>query len=192
MAKDAIGRQMAAAYVIEIDSGKVRKDMERLDKVIRSLRAGQYTSATSNTVATSLGGKDLFVTRYDEIEGRVVSIAEKAMIAGMDFGKDLQAQALQQAVTRTGLSGKPSGRNGPGRDVNGDMIEALTRGVEILQTGVRTIITGFHGWKTEGRRYFAYQEKGTKDGHVPAANSLGIAIIPVREYLRREIQKVKK
>ena len=208
---DDFSTEMAAAYVIEIEPGKVRKDMERLDNVIRSLRAGRYSQVASNTVAASLGGTDLFVTRYDEIEGRVVSIAEKAMIAGMDFGKDLQAQALQRAVTAKGLSGKPGGRNGPGRDVDGDMIDAITRGVEILQvSGGHTAITGFHGWKTEGRRYFTYQEKGTagrnavsakaqRKGHkqsgnggVPAANSLGVAIIPVREYLRREIQKVKK
>lgn len=191
----SIGRQMAASYVVEITGvERTHRELERLDGAIKSLRSGQYSPVTSVTVASSLGGKDLLVSRLDALEGRVQTATQKAMIEAMDKGKDIQADALRAATTAYGLSGRgknPGGRNGPGRDDTGNMIKAIKRSVEVLKTASITVITGFHGWSTEGRGYITAQEKGGANG-IPAANSLGHAIVPVREFLKKELKGLKR
>jgi len=211
---------MSASYSVEITGiERTRAEIAKLDSVIRELRKGTYSPSTSVTVASSLGGKDLLVHKIDALEGRVQTAVQKTMLHGVDEGKRIQVETLRGATTRTGLSGQShvGGRNGAGRDDSGALIKAISRNVEVFKSRSVTVVTGFHGWGTEARgsggdvRYAKFQEKGTLNhrssaqkrraksklrkvasGGVPAANSLGTAIIPVREYLKRELGKLKK
>src|SRR5690606_4563202 len=66
------------------------------------------------------------------------------------------------AVTAKGLSGEPAGRKSAGREVTGEMIRAIATNVETYKDGGSTQGTGWHGWPTEGRNHFEYQERGTR------------------------------
>lgn len=211
MAEGVIGNEMVATYTVSIEGiERTRSELARLTGAIKELRVGNYSPTASATALASSGSSDIFVSKMDSLEGRVQTAAQKIMLRAMDLGKETQAQVLRAETTAKGLSGKPAGRNSAGRDVTGTMIDALTRNVEVFKTTDRTLITGFHGWGTQGRQYFSYQEKGTlgrraslkraagaRKRHssasgVPAANSLGQTILPVREYLKRELAGLKK
>jgi hypothetical protein len=162
------------------------------------------------------GEKDIFVASIDNLEGRVQTAAASAMASGMAKGKEVQAATLRAAETAKGLSGRPKGRKGPGREVTGTMISEIVTNVETQKVTSVTNIVGFHGWARHREDYIKFQEIGTKgrksgqlyDAHkrkvakrrlgakggrgVPAANSLGAAIIVVREYLKAELGKLKK
>jgi hypothetical protein len=214
MAAGDLSTELVASYNVEITGiDRTRKEMAQLDGLIRQLRSGSY-GPISVTVASQLGGGDVFVSKFDELTGRVQTKATRAMIEAMDFGKATQQAALRAATTPTGLSGKShvGGRRGPGRDDSGAMIDAIQRNVETFKTASTTLITGWHGWGASRDGRFEYQEKGTngrreigsksakakrakaskQKGHpgVPAANSLGQAIIPTRETLRRKLEAI--
>ena len=226
MAGDSLGGQMAASYTVNITGiERTRNEVRKLDGAIRAVRQGSYSPHANMTVATSLGGSDIFVTKLDAMEGRIQTAVEKAMIAGMDLGKETQIETLQAAVTAYGSKRMARGRgHGPGRDDSGEMIKAIKRSVEVFKSAGMTVFTGWHGWglDEDGKRikYYGYQEKGTGLGNrikkarretiktltrahrgqdggnwntgVPAANSLGAAIVIVREQLKRELGKLKK
>jgi hypothetical protein len=204
-------QEMVASYEVTITGIKrTRSELAKLSAAISSLRAGSYGMNGGHvTGAGNFGGGDIFVTKMDDLEGRIQTVASKAMLAGMDFGKNVQIVTLRAAVTATGAA---RGGN-PGRDKTGAMIGAIKRNVEMSSTiGDRTI-TGWHGW-AEGRDdYFSFQEQGTKKsggglakgsiprkrqgtkgggGGVPAANSLGAAIVPTREKLKADLKAMKK
>ncbi len=124
-----------------------------------------------------------------------------------DYGKSRMARS----------KGKSAGRND-----EGDLIKALRNNVESFKEATRSTVIGWHGWPRAGRdSYISYQERGTrqrksaqlpgsvtrkpaKGGErvpgkrkakglgVPAVNSLGAAIIIVREELKRELGKLKR
>lgn len=200
--EERLGQRMAAAYTVSIDGvERTRSELAKLDGAIKQLRQAQYTPVTSATVAASLGGKDLFVTKIDALEGRVQTAAEKAMAAGMAKARRLQTVQLNAAVTPTGLSGRPKGRKSAGRNVTSHMINSIGTNVETLKAGGHTQITGWHGWGTEVRSadespYITVQEKGNREGDgdrapIEAANSLGHAIPVVREFLKTELGKLR-
>lgn len=192
---EGIRKELAAAYTVSIDGvQRTRNDMAALDQAIKSLRTANYAPNTSTTVAASLGGKDLFVTKLDAMEGHIVGAVTQIMDEGMKHGKEYQVFALEAATTPTGRSGRgrnPGGRRGPGRDDTGEMIDSIDTNVEVLTRPGGRQITGWHGWGVENRlRRVRYQEKGTPT--IQAANSLGHAIIPVREFLKRKLGELKK
>ena len=212
----ALDEEMVASYSIEIDGvQRTRSELAKLDSAIALLRAGQYSETSSVTAASNFAGSDIFVSRIDVLEGRVQTAANKAMLSGMDFGKNIQAATLRAATTATGASGAShiGGRTGgAGREDSGKMIKAIRRNVEVFKTTGTTFITGWHGWRESREAYFVYQESGTfgrgggttsglrrarrggrskNNSGVPAANSLGAAIIPVREFLKRELGYLK-
>lgn len=230
VSEEGFGPQMAASYALTISGiQRTKAEMKRLDGAIQALRKTNYSTtstgvATPMTVASQLKGSDIFVTKVDELEGRVQAAAERAMQRAMTEGKRRQVDALRAAVTKTGLSGRPKGRRGPGRDVTGTMIGAIASNVEVFKTASETHVTGWHGWPADDREsYFEYQEKGTGLGGrsskarvatirnltrahrasqvgkkagswhtgVPAANSLGHAILVAREVLRRELKGLR-
>lgn len=162
------------------------------------------------------GSKDIFSAQVDMLEGRIQTAAVAAVGKAVTKGKVVQAQALRAAETAKGRSGQPEGRKGTGRNVTGTMIKAISTNVEVSKTTATTTILGWHGWQRDRADYFEYQEQGTKgrpsgqapDSYnrlvkrrrkravagrgVPAANSLGAAIIIVREYLKTELARMKK
>lgn len=197
-----IGREMAASYTVEITGiERTKREMAALDSAIASLRKTQYSPVTSVTVASSLGTKDLFVTKIDALEGRVQGSVQKSMASAMALGRRVQTAALRAAVTETGASGAShvGGRNGPGRDDSGAMIAQIGTNVETMKTPSTTRITGWHGWGTEARGGKSpkntYQEKGTRGRRgrrgVPAANSLGQSIPTVRNYIQTNLGKLR-
>jgi hypothetical protein len=167
-----------------------------------------------------LGGrKDIFAASVDQLEGRVQSGVQKALASGMAYGRKAQIAALRAAETKTGKSGKPAGRKSAGREVTGALINAIATNVETEKTKAVTKMVGWHGWPggpNNREKYFAAQERGSKgrpSGQqpgslrrkvkkrdpeaapgrgVPAANSLGAAIVLVREQLKRELGKLKR
>lgn len=217
MAEESLHKEMTAVYSVNITGiQRTRSEMAKLDSVIRSLRSTQYGSAPVTTSAQASG--DFAVALIDELEGRVQTKVQHDVLDSMRFGADLQAAALQAAITTTGTN-RGHG-NGPGRDDTGHMIEELTFNVEVLKTADETRVTGFHGWKEGHEKYIDYQEQGTKGkgglakftartfgsvyrksdrgrspnphgGGVPAANSLGAAIVPVREALKTLIGRLR-
>lgn len=162
-----------------------------------------------------LGGKnDIFAAKVDMLEGNVQTVASRAMASAMAKGKQVQTATLRAATTEKGASGKPNGRKSAGREVTGTMIRAIATNVETQRTAAVTSIVGWHGWRRHRTEYMEYQEQGTKgrksgqksgsvnrkvkkkrDGvagrGVPAANSLGASIVIVREYLKRELEKIR-
>ena len=213
----SLGEEMVASYEVDIQGmSKTHSDMGRLDESIRLLRAAKYSDTTNVTGAGNFAGSDIFTSYIDGLEGRVKTVASKSMLAGMNFGKDIQAATLRAATTATGeagLSHSPEGRTGgAGREDTGNLIKQISRNVEIVTSGKDSTITGWHGWKEGREDYFQYQESGsfgrgggTTSGvrrkrrgsrsknasGVPAANSLGAAIVPVREFLIRELGYLK-
>lgn len=161
------------------------------------------------------GKEDIFVAKVDALEGNVQTVAEKALAAGMAKGRKIQTAALLAAVTKQGLSGKPAKRQSAGRKVTGHMINSIATNVEVQKTKTVTTMLGWHGWARGREKYIGYQENGTKgrkSGQQPdalsrkvkkrrpdaasgrgiqAANSLGAAIIVVREQVKRELGKIK-
>lgn len=213
---ESLDEELTVAYSVAITGVKRTRDqMARLDGVIRSLRATQYGSAPVSNLANR--SSDIAVALVDELVGQVQTKAQKDMLDSMRFGKDLQAAALQAAVTPTGEKRKHG--NGPGRDDTGEMIDALASNVEVLKTADTTYINGWHGWKADAKgTHIDFQERGTRGrgglgratsravgvvfrkandvgkrsrSGVPAANSLGIAIVPVREALKTLIARLR-
>ena len=187
-----LNKQMAAVYTVSITGiSRTKRELERLDNAIHSLRTAKYSS-TSTTVAASLGLKDLFVTKLDDLEGRIQGGVVSAMDAAVKQGKDYQTFTLVKAETPTGRSGRgrnPGGRRGPGRDDTGTLIDSLDTNVETFKSGDATQVTGWHGWPLDDRvNYARFQEKSKKYG----VNSLGHAIIPVREFLKKKLKELKK
>lgn len=170
---------MVASYGVEITGiARTRKELAKLDGVIKSLRAGSYAPGASVTVAAGVGSTDIFVAKMDELEGRVQTGAQNAMLTSMDLGKRTQAESLRAATTKTGASGRShvGGRKGPGREDSGSMIQQLARNVEVFKSTAATLITGWHGWRTDRTGHIAYQERGTKgrgarNDHGPDANA---------------------
>lgn len=212
-----LDEELTVVYQVAITGVKRTSDaIARLDKVIRSIRTTQYGSAPVSSSGAA-GGADVMLAMVEHIEGSVQEKAIKAMRSSMDFGKDLQAAALQHATTPTGYARKHG--NGPGRDDTGAMIEALIANVEIQKYEAVTFITGYHGWAENARgTVIDFQERGTRErgglgkatsrtvgsiyrkpnvsknpsrSGIPAANSLGTAIIPVREALKALIARIK-
>jgi len=195
MAEKTLKREMAAVYTVSIQGFKRTEDqLARLKDAIKRLRATDYTTLTSTTIAAQLGSSDIFVTKMDDLEGRVQGATVRAMDYAMKRGKEYQTYALVNAVTPTGLSGygkNPAGRRGPGRDDTGTMIDAIRTNVEVARLADGDQITGWHGWSIEEREnYFRRQEQGTR--HITPANSLGVAIVPTTEDLKRELGKMKR
>lgn len=229
---DSLGEELTATYEVTITGfERTRSEMAKLDGVIAQLRAGNFRGAGNAGTATINGrrGGDngIFAASVDQLEGRVQTAAARAMVRGMDLGREIQKRTLENATTPTGESGKShgGGRKGAGRNDSGAMIARLKRNVESARTPGITILTGYHGW-ADGGTYDDYQENGTKgrgggkaaeqrkagkvyrapnkargrvagqkrsSGRgVPAANSLGAAIVPVREFLKSELGKMKK
>jgi len=168
----------------------------------------------TNRSAKMLNGKDdIFVASIVQLEGRIQTRVSDAMAHAMAVGKRVQAATLRAAETETGLKG--GSRNGPGRDKTGEMIKELATNVETQKVAAVTTIVGWHGWGRDRADYFLYQEKGTKGRKsgqqpgslnrkvkarrkgaaagrgVPAANSLGAAIIITREELKRGLAGLK-
>ena len=226
---DVLGGQMVAAYTVRIDGvQRTRAELAKLDNVISRIRKASYSeNVPTVTVASQLGGGDILVSKIDELEGRVQTVARDAMAESMAFGKATQRAALEAAVTPTGLAGRShhgSRKGGPGRTDSNAMVNDLKTNVETIHLGSSTQITGWHGWGAGGsggegqqaprRRYYIYQEKGTRthsriararkkaidriargrsnNSGVPAANSLGIAIPATREHLKRSLQRIKR
>lgn len=214
----SLEEEMVASYSIEIDGvQRTRFEMAKLDAAIASLRAGKYSETSSVTAASNFAGSDIFVSRIDRLEGRIQTAAGKAMLAGMDFGKQVQAATLRAATTQTGASGashdpKKGRTGGAGREDSGTLIKQIKRNVEVFKSTSTTFITGWHGWREGREDYFKYQESGSfgsgggttsgvrrkrrgsrskGNSGVPAANSLGAAIVPVREFLKRELGYLK-
>lgn len=199
---------------------RTRYEMTLLTNAIKSLRATKYSSDSTVIRSANLGSTDIFTSAVADLEGRVQTKASQAMLHGMNLGKQLQIGALRSAETKKGRSGHPKGRNGAGRDVTGRMIKEIIRNVEVSKTRSQTLIVGYHGWKQDRESYISYQEQGThgRGGDreansgvnrrkntrkkyapgqrratgrgVPAANSLGQAIVPVREFLKTEIGRI--
>lgn len=164
------------------------------------------------------GREDIFVASIDAMEGAVRGGVRDALLSGMAEGRRAQTAALRKATTKTGLSGKShvGGRNGPGRDDSGDMIAQIATNVEVQDAMGGTNFVGWHGWRRGRSAKIEAQEKGTlgrKSGAlagslarkksarhdrkhhstgVPAANSLGAAIIVVREKLKTSLGALKK
>lgn len=216
--------ELVALYGVSITGVKrTRDEMAKLDNAIKLLRSTKYmeTSTASearfgSTSKLLRGKEDIFVASVDDLEGRVQTVAASAMAAGVARGKEIQAATLRAAETKKGLSGRPKGRKGTGREVTGSMISEISTNVETQKTTAVTNIVGWHGWRRYRKDYVGFQEKGTKgrasgeqfgslkrkvkkrrDGSapgrgVPAANSLGAAIIVVREYLKAELGRLKK
>lgn len=193
---DTIRREMAASYSVAVTGiERTKREVARLDGAIKSLRLATYATTssgtpTSMTVASQLGGKDILVTKIDDLEGRVQSKAEKIMASEMAHGRRLQAQALNEAETPYGKKRFARGQGkSAGRNDTGHMINSIKTNVETIKTADTTIITGWHGWSADDRdRYFELQEKG---GRMAPANSLGIAIFTVREQLKRDLGELR-
>jgi len=223
---EQLDEEMVATYGVTITGvERTRAEMAKLDGAIRSLRKAEYSPGATVSQArfgTSrsdrlLGGReDIFVAKVDMLEGRVQTGVQEAMATGVAQGKKVQAAALRAAETRTGRSGKPKGRKGPGREVTGKLIGDIATNVETQKVTAVTTVVGWHGWRRYRPDYYEYQERGTRGrasgqlsgslkrrvkrrragaargAGVPAANSLGAAIIVVREQLKRELGRLKR
>jgi hypothetical protein len=226
--KSILSREMVASYEVMITGiQRTKRELAKLDGAISRLRKANYNPGGASPSERTLtgGGRsgDIFESIMDDLEGRVQAAARDAMAAAMALGKRTQAEVLRAEVTRKGLSGKPKGRRGPGREVTGAMIDSVKTNVEIQKFNNATQIIGWHGWSDDNRGgggrsrgYFEFQEKGTRGrgagspsataiplrgtrgrkragsgSGVPAANSLGQSIIPVREFLKAELGKLK-
>jgi len=178
---------------------------------------GKAISVAETSFGTSrsskLGKDDIFVAKIDLLEGRIQTVTQEALSSGMALGKRAQKATLEAAVTETGLQ-RPG--RGPGRNKTGGLISRLATNVETQKSAKSTFMVGWHGWPKIGReRYDPFQElgtkgrksgqqtgsvrrkvkarrKGAKGRGVPAANSLGAAIILVREHLKRELKGLKR
>lgn len=161
---EALNEEMVASYSVAITGiERTRAELKRLDGAIALLRKTNYSPAVPTvTVAGNLGGRDIFSSKVDDLEGRVQAGAQRAMASSMALGRRTQTEALRAAVTETGISGKPKGRKGPGREVTGSMIQGIATNVETYKDSTSTTVTGWHGWPTEGRKHFEFQERGTK------------------------------
>ena len=216
--RGAMKQEMIASYQVSINGfPEVRSSIQELDNAIALLRKATLSGSTRTaTAAVPAKTGAVFAQEIDRLEGRVKSATQKAMAKSMAFGKRTQSEALRAATTKTGLSGRPAGRKGPGREVTGDMINSIRTQVETLTVGKSSLVTGWHGWPG-GDDYFGYQEIGTRgrtasgksraqarrklgadygsSGHVGGgikpANSLGSSIIKVREHLKAEIRRIK-
>lgn len=213
--------EMVASYSVEITGfERTKAELARLTNTIETLRKTDYSSTTSVTqsalggnASDKLGRKDIFATKLGQMEGRVQTGVQKAMASGMALGRKSQTAALRAAETKTGRK-RPG--NGPGRDKTGRMIHAIKTNVETGKLPNVTFVTGWHGWARDERKgYFAFQEQGTKGRPsaqhadslkrrvkarrnraalglgVPAANSLGLSVILVREHLKRELKGLR-
>ena len=223
---ERLDEEMVATYAVSITGIKRTKaEMKKLDDAIRSLRKAEYSPGvtvsnarfgTSAADRVLRGRDDIFAAQIDQIEGRVQGAVQDAMSTGVAQGKRVQAATLRAAETKTGRSGRPKGRKGPGREVTGHLINDLATNVETQKVTAVTNIVGWHGWRRHRPDYYEYQERGTKGRRsaqlsgslkrkvkkrrdnaarglgVPAANSLGAAIIVVREHLKRELGKLKR
>ena len=124
---------------------------------------------------------------------------------------------MRAATTDTGKAGlthdsKRGRTGGAGREDSGKLIKQIKRNVEIVSSGKDSTVTGWHGWREGREDYFQYQESGSfgrgggaasgvrrkrrgkKSGGnkgIQAVNSLGAAIVPVREKLITELGYLK-
>lgn len=170
---ETLNEEMVATYEVEIVGIKrTRAELARLDGIISQLRAVPYANPSIRVgspgggtamVGAQIGSGDIFVTSLDRLEGRVQGATRDAMAKAMALGRRTQAEALRAAETKTGRSGKPKGRRGPGREVTGEMIRKIATNVETYQYGTGTRVNGWHGWSTIDRSsHISFQEKGTK------------------------------
>lgn len=191
MAEETIGREMVAAYEVKIeDIERSRREVERLVESVKSLRTAVYMEGATITSVVGVGNADVFITKFDALTGHVQDAATKAMAKAMAQGRRLQSEALRAAETDTGRSGKPTRRKGPGREVDGTLINAVKTDTEVSKTKDTTIIAGWHGWPHKDRqRYYEAQEKGARG---PAANSLGEAIPSTRASLKSDLEALKR
>lgn len=209
--------EMVASYEVDIEGvSKTRANLSKVDEAIRLLRAAKYSETSNVTGATNFAGSDVLVSYFDGLEGRIKTVASKTMLAAVDYGKEIQIATLRAATTATGASGashSPGGRTGgAGREDSGKLIKQIKRNVEVPKGTGDVTITGWHGWSEGREKYFIVQEMGSfgrgggttsglrrkrrggksrNNRGVPAANSLGAAIVPVREYLIRELGYLK-
>lgn len=214
-----LNEELVASYEVTIGGiDRARDEMKRVDQEVQLLRKTVY-SENAGVSQLSAGDPDVLVTRVNALEGRVQSATQKAMASSMALGRRTQIAALNAAET-------PTGRNRPGgsagRNKTGAMIRAVSTNVETRKMGKFSQITGWHGWRKDGRAgYFDFQERGTKGrggddqanaglrrnknkpvkraagqkrskgAGVPAANSLGLSIITVREFLKKELKGLR-
>lgn len=188
MAVSDLEAEMAAEYVVLITGiQRSRAQIAELDGVIATLSTGgQY-----NGGGTVTQPGDVFTTEFEDLVGNIQGAVTRAMSDAMKLGRDLQVNALRNAITDKGLSGKPTGRKSAGRDYTGDMIQALDSGTGSIKNIDETQVTGWHGWKNGRQRYFEYQENGTlgrgegaNGGLTRKANFTG-AHYPGKKRLRR-------
>ena len=223
MAAENLEKEMVVTYAVAITNiERTKGEAALLDGAISTLRNTQYSigsgvaEARFGTSRKMMKGKDdIFVAKIEDMEGRVQTAVGKALASGMALGKKAQAATLRAAITDTGLSGKPIGRKGSGREVSGELIRGISTNVETEKVASVTTMVAWHGWQRDRPDYFKYQEEGTKgrkSGQQPgsvnrkvkkrrkkaapgrgikAANSLGAAIIIVREHLKRELGGIK-
>lgn len=159
----ALNEEMVASYEVDIVGiQRTKNELKKLDNAIATLRKATYSeSVPTVTVAGSFGGSDIFSTKMDALEGRVQTGVQEAMSSSMALGRKTQAAALRAATTPTGLSGRPAGRRGPGREVTGAMIRDIATNIETMKTTGDTKVLGWHGWSTSTRGYYEFQEQGT-------------------------------
>jgi hypothetical protein len=222
-----LDEELVAAYEVRIEGvERTRKQLALLDNEVKLLRKTKYNSSVKDGSATTaagttIGRQDIFVSELDKLDGRVQASTAKIMAANMAIGKKVQATALRQAVTPTGLRGQShskKGRKGPGREDSGDMINRLATNVETSRTSDSTTIVGWHGWAEDRSGKIDAQERGTKargsktalgsmrrlpnkptkkksemgkGKGVPAANSLGKTIPLIREQLKMDLSKLR-
>lgn len=206
---DELDEEMVASYEVEITGiERTKREAKLLDDAIRELRSGDYGGRVGG-LGPSSSNPDIFVTKIASLEGRVQTATQHAMIEAMDYGKEIQAAALNAASTAYGESGRPGGSTG--RNQSGAFIKALKRNVEVVKTASTTVFTGWHGWAKAHPEYFDAQERGSRSngghkaagaitrrklkrggaGGVPAANSLGFAIVFVREKLKADLARLR-
>lgn len=116
-------------------------------------------------------------------EGMAMDIAEEAAHAFAETAERVMREEFLAATTKTGLSGKPAGRKGPGRYNTGKLVAAIMHEVEV---GGREAI-GRAGFLRDQEPYYLYQDRGTKS--VPAAHAMQKAFIEGREAAIKVIRQ---
>lgn len=134
----------------------------------------------------SAGGPDRLQATVRTTEERLIPLAIDIVTETVEEGAQLQAQALNEAVTRSGEARFSAGRGGSaGRNDTGELIGDIKTTVE--QHGSSVI--GTWGWETNTPKIDA-QEHGK--GRAPAADSLWTSFTPTQQsFFRRIIQAIR-
>lgn len=151
------------------------------------------------------------------IQSGVSKALAKNMAFGKKVQAATLRAAKTRTGSAGGTHTKGARAGGSGRDDTGKLINALKTNVEDQRTAAVTKYVAWHGWDKDREDYFKYQEQGSKGrpsaqpkktknqlgsvkrrvrgldpkntSGVPAANSLGAAIINVRESLKADLAK---